>query len=101
VIALVAALAIAGLLYLLIRKDAELRQTTEMFERIVARQIDVGATESADSRRERDKLLTRIQAPEAASFMPNGEMPVQHISAESDEQGWETIKDRFEASNGG
>jgi hypothetical protein len=55
-------------IYLLIRKDADIGKTTEMFERIVSRQMDTERSERESERTERDKLLQRIQAPEIATI---------------------------------
>lgn len=72
--------------------DARLKDTTRLFEGIVAREIDGRKAEHDAHREEVASLLTRIQAPEAAPFILGQTPEKQYVSAESDEEGWDAIE---------
>lgn len=84
----VALFALGALLY----QDHRNRRERDTYLRAVSLAIREGSKDREAAAKERDKLLTRIQAPEAASFI-DIQPAKQYASMESDEEGWEAIRE--------
>ncbi len=79
-------------------KDSQKRldATTRMFEGIVGRLIEDAKSEGEAHRKETDKLLTRIQAPEAVAYhVPDEVQTKQYVTTgdEEEAEGWEAIRE--------
>lgn len=78
----------------IVEANGRLDKATVLFESTLSRLLDDMKSEAEAHRKETDKLLTRIQAPEAVAYhIPDGvNLGKQYISEDNDSEGWEAIK---------
>lgn len=79
----------------LVYERIALRRERDTMLKAVELAIVTGKEEREAHRAQVDKLLTRIQAPEAASFLdPSTVIPKQYVSEDDDIEGWKAIAER-------